>query len=441
MGIRRTPLLLIGLIAAIVVASASVGVGWAMHRSPADVPTATTEPRLLTTQTDEQIAKLQARVRQSPDDWKAANNLGDAYLQKARETGDPTWYAKAEAVLQQSLKTKPDNFNAMTSFGSLSLSRHQFHDALVWGEKARTFNPTQARIYGVIGDAQIELGQYPEAVATFQKMVDLRPDLSSYSRVSYARELYGDLDGAIEMMQKAIVASGPYPENTSYLRVQLSNVYFTKGDLAAAEQTASRALSELPGYAPALAGLAKVDAARGNLLVAIGRYQQAVDRMPLPEFVIALGDAQEAAGKTVEANRSFDLARAQERLYAANGVDVDVELALFDADHKVDLPGDISRARAALERRPSIKASDALAWTLAQSGDDRAAQPIIQQALRLGTQDPLLLFHAGMIAYHLGDTVTARTSLERVMTLNPQFSVRYAPLAQQTLTTLHAGKP
>src|SRR5947209_10231535 len=254
-----------------------------MHRShPQNGATPAVAGRLLPTATDEQIAKLQGKLKQDPDDWKAAGDLGDAYLQKVRETGDAAWYPKADAVLQQSLQRRPDNFNAMASLGSLALSRHQFRDALDWGNRARVLNPAQARIYGVIGDAQIELGQYPEAIATFQMMVNLRPDLSSYARVSYARELYGDLDGAIDAMQKALVASGPYPENSAYLRVQLSGLFFTKGDLATAEQQAARALVEAPGYAPALAGLAKVDAAKGNLLVAIGRYQQAVDRMPLP---------------------------------------------------------------------------------------------------------------------------------------------------------------
>jgi len=199
------------------------------------------------------------------------------------------------------------------------------------------------------------------------------------------------------------------------------------------------ALQLLPGYAPALAGLAKVDAARGNYLNAIGRYQQAVDRMPLPEYVIALGDVQEAAGKSAEAVRSFDLARVQERLFTANGVDVDVELSLFDADHNFDLPGTLTLAKAARERRPSIRGADALAWTYAQSGNYQAAQPIIQDALHLGTQDPLMLFHAGMIAYHLGDLSAARTYLERVMALNPQFSVRYAALARETLAAARAG--
>ena len=317
--------------------------------------------------------------------------------------------------------------------------QHQFSDALTWGKKARPLNPSLARTYGVIGDAQIELGQYPEAILTFQQMVNLRPDLSSYARVSYARELFGDLEGAVEMMQKAIVAGGGYPENTAYLRVQLAGLYFTRGDLAAAAQENTEALRVVPEYAPALAGLGRVDAARGNYRTAIGRYQQAVNRMPLPEYVIALGDIQEAAGFPADAARSFDLARVQNRLYTANGVDIDVELALFEADHGGDLTRTLALARSAMDRRPSIRAADTLAWTLSQSGEHRAAQPLMQQALRLGTQDPLLFFHAGMIAHRLGDTDAARNYLAQAIALNPRFSVRYAALAQQTLDQNRAG--
>lgn len=438
MQIRRHPILLIGV--AVLVLSGAVGSGYGIYRSrSANQSPPPLVARPVASPTDMQITQLQQRLRSVPDDTKAKVDLADGYLQKARETGDPTYYGKAEPLLMQALASEPENFNAMTSLGSLALSRHQFLDALKWGQRAHALNPAQARIYGVIGDAQIELGQYPEAVATFQTMVDTRPDLSSYARVSYARELYGDLDGAIDAMQKAIVAGGPYTENTVYLRAQLANIMFNRGDLTGAEQMNAAALRLLPRYAPSLAGLAKVDAARGNYLNAIGRYQQAVDQMPLPEYVIALGDVQEAAGKPAEAARSFALARVQERLFTANGVDVDVELSLFDADHNFDPPATLALAKAARERRPSIKGADALAWAYAQSGDYQAAQPVIQDALHLGTQDPLMLFHAGMIAYHRGDLSAARTYLERVMALNPQFSVRYAALAKQTLAAVQAG--
>src|SRR3990172_7532689 len=157
--------------------------------------------RLARSSTDGAIETLQARLRQDPDAQQAYTQLGAAYLQKARETGDPTYYGKAEGVLLRALEMKPDDFLAMAQMGALSLARHEFHQALDWGQKAHAISPDTVLIYGVIGDAQVELGEYDAALETFQTMVDLRPDLSSYSRASYMRELHGDVDGAIEAMQ------------------------------------------------------------------------------------------------------------------------------------------------------------------------------------------------------------------------------------------------
>jgi tetratricopeptide (TPR) repeat protein len=136
---------------------------------------------------DAQIRTLQDRIRSSPDDWSSYSQLGLAYLQKAREVGDPTYYQKAEDALNQSLSRQPDEYVAVSGMGALALARHQFQDALEWGERAREINPDRAYAYGVIVDAQIELGQYSEAVETLQAMVDLHPDMSSYARVSYVR--------------------------------------------------------------------------------------------------------------------------------------------------------------------------------------------------------------------------------------------------------------
>src|SRR5205085_2357239 len=144
--------------------------------------------------------------------------------------------------------------------------------------------------YGVVGVAQIELGKYDEAVSTFQKMVDLRPDLSSYSRVSYARELYGDVPGAIEAMQQAVSAGSPAAENTAWTRVQLGNLYFNSKQLDKAEAEYNNALHGYPDYLHALAGLAQVRAAQGNLDDAIRLYKQALAIVPLPQYLTALGD-------------------------------------------------------------------------------------------------------------------------------------------------------
>jgi tetratricopeptide (TPR) repeat protein len=273
-------------------------------------------------------------------------------------------------------------------------------------------------------------------------MIDMRPDLSSYSRIAYARELHGDLEGAIEAMQDAVSAGGPATENSAWVRVQLGNLYFTHGDLQRAEQEYQRTLTVLPEYVFAQAGLGRVRAAQGQLDAAIDLYQSAIERMPLPEFVIALGEAQQAAGRDAEAARQYELVRAMQQLFKANGVDTDLELALFDADHpsaqagEQDLASRVALARAAYARHPSVRAADTLAWTLFKAGQLDEARRYADEALRLGTYDPLMLYHAGTIAQAQGDSAAARDFLGRALARNPNFSPLYAPLARQALASL-----
>lgn len=382
--------------------------------------------------TDQAIWSYQEHIRQVPDDVNAYALLGAAYLQRARETGDPSYYGKAEAVFDEALKRDRQNIEALIGKGSLALSRHQFREALALGEQAQSLNPTIPRIYGVIADAQTELGMYDEAVATLQKMIDMRPDLSSYSRVSYARELHGDLAGAIAAMQEAVRSGMPATESTEWVRVQLGNLYFNQGNLYQAEQEYQQALAFLPGYVYAQAGLGRVRAAQGRYDEAIKLYNQAIARMPLPEFVIALGETEEAIGRA-DAVKQYDLVRAMQQLFKVNGVDTDLELALFDADHGQDPQDALALARAAYQRRQSIKASDTLAWALFKAGQPAEARRYAEEALRLGTQDALMFYHAGMIAQAQGDTAAARGYLERALALNPHFSPLFAPRAQQVL--------
>src|SRR5690349_14234823 len=206
-------------------------------------------------------------------------------------------------------------------------------------------------------------------------------------------------------MQEAVTAGGPATENSAWVRVQLANLYFTQGDLAQAEQEYQGTLALLPDYVYAQAGLGRVRAAQGKLDEAIGLYQSAIARMPLPEFVIALGETQQAAGRAAEAAKQYDLVRAMEQLFKANGVDTDLELALFDADHGNDPAATLALARDAYARRPSVKAADTLAWALFKAGQTAEARHYADEALRLGTHDPLLLYHAGTIAQAQGDSV------------------------------------
>lgn len=386
--------------------------------------------------TDSQIAAYQQKLRSKSDDNASLGKLGLAYLQKAREVGDPSYYSKAEGVLKKSLEVNPKNIEAMGGMGALALSRHQFAQALEWGQKAQALRPDLSYNYGVMADALIELGRYDEAVQVIQKMVDLRPDISSYTRVSYIRELYGKSEPAIEAMQQAVAATGPTLENRAWIIYQLGTLHYNRNDLAQAEAAYNEALFMIPDYVYAQAGMARLKVARKDIDGALALYAPIVQRMPLPEFAIELGDLYTAAGKPEEAKKQYDLVRAIQRIYNENGVDTDMEMALFDADHNFNLPQALEKAKKQMSVRPSIKAADVLAWTLYQSGDYKAAKDASQQALRLGTQDALAFFHAGMIHTKLGETTEARAMLEKALALNPNFSFLHAPTARQTLTQL-----
>jgi tetratricopeptide (TPR) repeat protein len=267
-------------------------------------------------------------------------------------------------------------------------------------------------------------------------MVDLRPDISSYSRISYLRELHGDTEGALEMMQLAVDSGTPNSENTAWVRTQLANLYFNSGDLQSAELEYQRTLQNRPDYVYALAGLGRVRAAQEEMDEAIKLLNQAVGIMPIPEFVITLGDLHHVIGQEEKANQQYQLLSTIEKLQRANGVDMDMEIALFNADHDRNLEETMALARKAYANRPSIHGADALAWALYKTGNYEEAQMYSEEALRLGTEDSLKLFHAGMITLKLGDKPQAREYLEQALAINPYFSILHADEARTTLNTL-----
>jgi tetratricopeptide (TPR) repeat protein len=383
--------------------------------------------------TDRVVEDMQARVATNPKDYVALANLGVAYLQKARETNDPTFYTQAEQALNKALALKPDYYDAVASFGSLELSRHQFAEALQWGIKARDINPYKSFAFGVIGDAQVELGRYDEAVATFQKMVDLRPDLSSYARVSYARELYGDVPGAIEAMQQAVAAGSPAAENTAWTRVQLGNLYFNSNQLDKAEAEYKHALTDYPDYLHALAGLASVKAARGQLDDAVQLYKQSLAIVPLPQYLTALGDLYTVKGDTKAAKEQYDLVTYIYKLFEANGVNADAEKAAFLAERDQDASEAVKLAQQAAKTRDDVHTLDTVAWSLYRAGQYKEALAAEKRAMRLGTQNALFFFHLGMIYNKLGDTNNAHQNLQKALSINPHFNPRYAQEAADVL--------
>jgi tetratricopeptide (TPR) repeat protein len=386
--------------------------------------------------TDELIGTLQQRVRENPNDFDSHISLASAYLQKVRETGDPSLYTKTSGLLDRAGKIDPTNPELFAAQGTLAFARHDFRGALERGKQALVLDPENARYYGIVGDAQVELGMYDEAIQSYQEMVNRRPDLASFSRVAHARELYGDPEGAIEAMEFALEAGSGTPENTAWAHAQLGNLWFNFGNVEEAAKAYDLSSRSLDAYAPALAGRAKIAAARGELEQAAVLYGQAFNRMPLAEYAIALGDVYAKLGEEQKAEEQYEIVRVIDRLYKANGVNTDLEIALFYADHGIDLQTALKKARSAYEARPSIHAADVLAWTLYKTGNYREAQKYSSEALRLGTRDPLKLFHAGMIAKELGQEERAREYLRQATDLNPHFSLLYSGTAAAALDDL-----
>ena len=396
-------------------------------------PAPVADPGVTTSDTAALVAGLQRRLRDNPGDGNGYALLGLAYQQRARETGDPSWYPRSERALRRALRLDHGDAVALGGLGSLALSRHRFRPALELGRRALRLVPGSARSLGVIGDALLELGRYRQAFAAFDRMARLKPNVAAYARISYARELLGRPDDAIAAMRLALQAAADQPEATAWTHVQLGKLYWSLGRVRAAAREYRSALAALPGYPYAFDGLAQVEAARGRLARAIALETRAVDAVPLPQFVAQLGDLYRARGQRAQASRRYGLIRVIERLLIANGVKTDLETALFDADHGLRPRLTVTLARKAQAERPSIDGDDVLGWALARGGRCDDALVYSRRALRLGTLDALKLFHRGMIERCAGNRATGDHYLRQALALNPHFSLLWAPVARRAL--------
>jgi tetratricopeptide (TPR) repeat protein len=386
------------------------------------------------------VRATQAHLAGRPGDWQGWAELGMAYVQLARLTLDVAWYPRAELALYRSLQAKPATGNApaLVGLAALGAARHRFADALHLGQQAVTVDPYSPEAWGVVADALVELGRYPEAYQTIQRMVDLRPDTGSYARTSYAFELRGQRDAAVAAMGLALdVASDP--ADVGFARYHLAELAFGAGDLNGAQVHVAAGLCVAPDYRPLLVTRAKVRAARGDLAGAIVDLRAVVAVIPIPAYAVLLGELLEAHGDPAGAHAEYALARMESRLQAMQGVDVDLDLVLFNADHG-DPARALADARVGYPRRPTVMAEDALAWALHANHLDTQALPHANAALRLGTRDAMFYFHRGMIRVALGERGLARHDLTTALQINPFFSIHYARTARTTLTALGASR-
>ena len=366
--------------------------------------------------TDSQIAYYQQLIKRNPRNAKAYYGLGDALIRKARETGDPSYFKRAEEALKRSLEIAPKNAGAMRHLAYVFYSRHEFEAAADHARKAIELNPSDGDSYGVLGDALLEVGEYGRAEEVYKKMMELEENLYSYSRLAGLKSVRGDSAGAIVDLERAIAAgkAAKQPaESIAWAEWQLGSDHFILGKLENAESYYRQSLETYPNYYRALAGMAQVRAAQKNYGEAISLYQKAISILPMPDFAAALGDIYIKIGKPELGKQQYELVEYIGRLNSLNQALYNRELAYFYTDHDMKLAESLELAKRELDYRRDIYAYDLLAWSLYKNDKVEEARDAIEKALKLGTQDAKLFFHAGMIYHRLGEKEKAKTVSQR----------------------------
>ena len=340
--------------------------------------------------------------------------------ERARRTSDAALYPASERAFREALRLDETNAAAVRGLAALTGSRHRFREMLPLARRALELEPQAADVHGILGDALLELGRYREAFAEFDRLAALKPSASAYARISYARELGGDVDGALEAMELAI-DSAATGEPSALMRTLSANLLLADRRLGEASVRYREALAFVPGYAPALAGLGDLAVAKGELRAALPLYRRAADGSAAPEYAATLGDLLDRLGRRAAAARAWSRAEALEARFARNGGDNRLETAEFDLNHDRDLRGALARARAGRAARPSVEGDHVLAWALYKNGKCAEAQFVSLRSFRLGTLDVDGLYHHALIERCLGNPAAAADYLERVERLDPRY--------------------
>jgi tetratricopeptide (TPR) repeat protein len=343
----------------------------------------------------DRIAEMESRLAQHPADTQSALLLADALLRQARATTDGRPASRAATVLDGILKNEPDQYDVLRLLGAVELSRHRFRDALRVARRARDARPGDAWNYGVMGDALLELGEYDEAFLAFDTMVTLRPNADAYARVSYARELRGDLAGALDVMKMAADSTSDHDrEAKAWYTTHAGELLLRLGRLRDAEREYRRAAFYFPDYPHAMTGLGKVRAASGDERRALEIFKAQLARTPTLDLAARVGDLLGGLGDRAGAEHYYQLA---EDLAGPAAAQTEANLALFLAEHDRRISDAVRIAQAVASVRHDIFTEDALAWSLFKRGQVVEAFAASKRALRTGTRDERILRHAETI--------------------------------------------
>lgn len=364
-------------------------------------------------------------VRENPDDKKGALSLASLYIQEGRASGNPDYYNGAALhYIEQVLQKEPANSEALTMKALVQLSKHHFAQALHTAQLAQQQEPHNAFVYGLMVDSYVELGQYRKAVESADQMTAIRPDMRSYARVAYLREIHGDLPGAIEAMQMAVDAGGFGDEPSAWTRVQLGKLYEQTGDLQTAVMHYQITLDSRPSYAYAVAGMGRVAMANKDYAKALAFFQQA-DTLPaehgfgeeIAQAYLAMGQKEKAAVLLRQTEEGLKEEEAKNKGVADAAHHTDAELAavyLLMEDYDQAL----AYALKEYNRRPqNIEVSELIAWLYYKKGEALKAVPYAQQALQTGCKNRELLARMGLVFSAAGQKEKGNGLIQQALSL------------------------
>jgi tetratricopeptide (TPR) repeat protein len=369
-------------------------------------------PLAAATPAENAIQKAQAEIAKRPGFAPSYNALAMAYARRARETSDVAFYGKAEEALKQSFAVAPDNYEGLKVETWLLLGRHEFAKAREAAQKLNRQTPDDVTVYGYLADANAELGNYKEAVDAAQWMLNLRPgNVPGLTRAAYLRELHGNIDGAIDLMQRAY-DSTPYQEleDRAWLLTQVAHLHLAAGRIPEAERFATGALGVFPGYHYALGTLGQIRTAQKRYDEAASLFEQRYQAAPHAENLFALAEAMEMAGHHEEAAQRFAEFERQALKESAQTDNANHELVAYYIDYAHEPEKALAIAQAESARRHDAYTLDAYAWALAATGDYQRANAEMQQALAFGLKDAKVLGHAASIADRCGEQCKAATA-------------------------------
>lgn len=439
---QMNKLLIVGFIGLL---AAGIALYLALKPSESAQEIPTLSPRSAAFQNSAEFASLlkkaenyRSEIRQHPDIVQNYVELSWIFLQEARITGNHHEYLpKAQWLIEQALRRDPQNFEATVTKASILLTLHRFGEARELAEKAVSANSHNAFAYGVLTDAYLELGEYEKAVQACDKMLGIRPDLRSYTRASYLRELHGQREAAIQAMRLAADAGVFGQEERAWALYQLGNLYLNRGALDTAAFIFRGIREERPDYPWALSGEAAVKTASKDYPAAIELLVQAIQISPEHAFVEQLAGIYRTMGHSEGEQEMVKKALEAFGQHEQEGWNVDLEYARFCTEHQVHLPEALQRAEREYRRRPAnIEALEVYAWALHQNEKNREALPLIQHALRLNTPRAELHYRAGMIYHAAGQNELARNYLERALAENPFLGGGYAQQARAVIASL-----